>query len=101
MIVNVHGGGWVYGDKDVYQYYCMDLCLRGFAVVNYSYRLAPEYQFPAQIEDTVMAFRWVIENGDEYGFDVDRLYAVGDSAGANILTLYVSSHSLEPRSTPG
>lgn len=88
VIVNVHGGGWVYGDKDVYQYYCMDLCLRGFAVVNYSYRLAPENKYPAQLEDTCMAFQWVMENAEEYGFDTDKLYAVGDSAGANILAIY-------------
>ena len=42
VIVSVHGGAWVYGDKDVYQWYCMRLAQRGFAVVNFSYRLAPE-----------------------------------------------------------
>ena len=42
VIVSVHGGGWVYGDKTVYQFYCMSLAQRGFAVVNFSYRLAPE-----------------------------------------------------------
>ena len=45
VIVSVHGGGWVYGDKERYQFYCMDLAERGFAVVNFSYRLAPEYKF--------------------------------------------------------
>ena len=44
VIVSVHGGGWVYGDKERYQYYCMDLACRGFAVVNFTYRLAPEYK---------------------------------------------------------
>lgn len=88
VIVSVHGGGWVYGDKDVYQYYCMDLCRRGFAVVNFSYRLAPEYKHPAQVEDTVLAFKWVKANAEQYGFDLEHLYAVGDSAGANILSLY-------------
>ena len=78
----------MYGDKDVYQYYCMNLCQRGFAVVNFSYRLAPEYKFPAQLEDTNLAFLWVLNNADRYGFDTDRIYAVGDSAGANILALY-------------
>ena len=34
IIVSVHGGGWVYGDKERYQFYCMDLARRGFAVVN-------------------------------------------------------------------
>lgn len=88
VIVSVHGGGWVYGDKDVYQYYCMDLCRRGFAVVNFSYRLAPENKHPAQLEDTIHAFKWVKEHAIQYGFELEHLYAVGDSAGANLLGLY-------------
>ena len=56
VIVSVHGGGWVYGDKERYQFYCMDLAERGFAVVNFSYRLAPEYKFPASLEDTNSVF---------------------------------------------
>ena len=59
VIVSVHGGGWVYGDKDRYQYYCMSLAERGFAVVNFSYRLAPEHKFPVPLEDTCMVFSWV------------------------------------------
>lgn len=47
VIIDVHGGGWVYGDKEVYQYYCMALARRGFAVVNFTYRLAPEFIFPS------------------------------------------------------
>ena len=41
VIVSVHGGGWVYGDKELYQHYTMNLAQRGFAVVNFSYHLAP------------------------------------------------------------
>ena len=36
VIVSVHGGAWVYGDKERYQYYCMSLAQHGFAVVNFS-----------------------------------------------------------------
>ena len=88
VIVNVHGGGWVYGDKELYQYYAMDLARRGFAVVNFSYRLAPETKFPAQIEDVNAAFVWTEDHAGRYGFDLNRLFAVGDSAGANLLGLY-------------
>ena len=88
VIVSVHGGGWVYGDKDVYQYYCMSLAERGFAVVNFTYRLAPEYKFPASVEDTDNVFRWIYENTDTYGLDTENVFAVGDSAGAHLLGLY-------------
>ena len=88
VIVSVHGGGWVYGDKERYQYYCMSLVKHGFAVVNFTYRLAPKYKFPAQLEDTTMVFNWLIDHKDEYGFDIDNVFGVGDSAGGHLLGLY-------------
>lgn len=88
VIVSVHGGGWVYGTKEVYQYYCTDLAARGFAVVNFSYRLAPRSKFPASLEDTNRVFHWLLENGPSYGLDTGHVFAVGDSAGAHLLGLY-------------
>jgi len=88
VIVSVHGGGWVYGDKERYQYYCMSLAGRGFAVVNYTYRLAPEHKFPAPLEDENHVFHWVLNNKDEYHFDTGNIFAVGDSAGGQLLGLY-------------
>ena len=88
VIVSVHGGGWVYGTKEVYQFYCMSLAQRGFAVVNFSYRLAPEHKFPAPLEDANRVFQWIIDHAGEYGFDTKRVFAVGDSAGAHLLALY-------------
>ncbi len=88
VVVSVHGGGWVYGDKEVYRWYCSDLARRGFAVLNYSYRLAPKHKFPAALEDTDAAFRWLLAHGESYGLDISRVFAVGDSAGAHMLGLY-------------
>ena len=90
VIVSVHGGGWVYGDKELYRFYCMDLAKRGFAVVNFTYRLAPEYKFPAAMEDINMVMEWVLkaENLENYGFDPDHIFFVGDSAGGHMAALY-------------
>ena len=88
VIVSVHGGGWVYGDKERYQWYCMSLAQRGFAVVNFTYRLAPEFQFPTSIIDTNAVFAWVLEHAGEYGMDASHVFAVGDSAGAHMLSMY-------------
>ena len=88
VIVSVHGGGWVYGDKERYQYYCMSLAQRGFAVVNFSYRLAPEWKYPAGMEDTNAVFHWVIDNAAKYGLDAGHVFGVGDSAGAHMLSIY-------------
>ena len=65
VIVSVHGGGWVYGNKEVYQFYCMSLAQRGFAVVNFTYRLAPEYRYPAQLEDTDAVIHWIFDHKED------------------------------------
>ena len=88
VIVSIHGGGWVYGSKEINQFYCMSLAERGFAVVNFSYRLAPEFKHPIPLRDTNKVFYWVLQNADIYGFDTDNIFAVGDSCGANMLGLY-------------
>lgn len=88
VIVSFHGGGWVYGDKERYQYYTMSLAERGFAVVNFTYRLAPEFKFPAALADMNAVMTWVIAHADTYGFDLDYVFATGDSAGGMYLGLY-------------
>ena len=90
VIVSVHGGGWVYGDKERYQFYCMDLARRGFAVVNFTYRLAPEHRFPAAVEDTNAVFWWLLESAETYHLDLDRLFTVGDSAGGQLSSQYLA-----------
>lgn len=90
VIVSIHGGGWVYGDKERYQYYCMSLVKHGFAVVNFTYRLAPEFQFPAALEDTNLVAEWIMKHAEEYQLDTDHIFGVGDSAGAHMLGLYAS-----------
>lgn len=88
VIINIHGGGWVYGSKEVYQYYGMSLAQRGFAVVNFNYRLAPASKFPAPIEDTNRVIHWVQQQAGEYPFDLQHIFLVGDSAGANTAAAY-------------
>lgn len=90
VIVSAHGGGWIYGNKEVYQFYCMSLAQRGFVVVNYTYRLAPKHKYPAAMEDTNLVFNWIMDNGEKYGMDLNNIFAVGDSAGAQIIGLYAA-----------
>lgn len=100
VIISVHGGGWVYGSKEVYQFYCMSLAQRGYAVVNFTYRLAPEFKFPAAVKDIDAVFSWVREHEEEYGFDINNIFGVGDSAGAHLLCLYsamCTNHAYEQK----
>ena len=83
-IVSVHGGGWFYGSKELYSHYCTRLAQRGFTVVNFNYRLAPEYKYPAPLEDTCNVLRWMQENAKAYNIDLNNVFMVGDSAGGQI-----------------
>jgi acetyl esterase len=78
----IHGGGFVIGDLDSYDYQCRVLCSRvGVTVVSVDYRLAPEHPFPAGVEDAAAAFEWVREHEE-------GPYVVGgDSAGGNLATV--------------
>ena len=90
VLLNIHGGAWVYGDKKVYAPYCMYLATQGFAVVNASYRLAPKHTFPASLEDVGAMVEWVVDHAEEYGLDLSNLFFVGDSAGAHLATAYTA-----------
>lgn len=93
VIVNIHGGGWVYGTKETYQFYCMALAKAGFAVVNANYRLAPDVVYPKELDDINQVFQW-ISRTNKYQFDLNNVFIVGDSAGGQmgeqILAIYTN-----------
>ncbi len=90
VIVSVHGGGWFYGDKERYQWYCLSLTQYGFAVINFTYRLMPEFTFPAPLEDTDLVMKWMVRHAEDYGFDTDNVFMVGDSAGGQLAGSYAA-----------
>lgn len=93
VIISVHGGGYVYGSKEVYQFYAASLAQRGFTVVNFNYRLAPKYKFPAPLEDLNAVIGWLMEHQGEYPLDMQNVFLVGDSAGAQIASQYGAMYS--------
>jgi acetyl esterase len=85
LLVFLHGGGWVIGDLDSHDNVCRALANgSGHAVLSVDYRLAPEFPFPAPLEDAVTATRWAYANAASLGCRADRLAIGGDSAGANL-----------------
>jgi len=89
-IVHIHGGGYVCGSKERYHFYCADLARRGFTVVNFNYRLAPKWHFPAPLEDTCAVFSWMKENAERFCIDLSKVILAGDSAGAQLTSHYAA-----------
>jgi acetyl esterase/lipase len=86
-IVCIHGGGWVRGDRKQLTQTVEALARSGFVAVTIDYRLAPEYHFPAPIEDCKTAVRWLRANAKDYRIDTDRIGVVGFAAGAHLACL--------------
>ena len=89
-IVSIHGGGYVYGTKEIYRRYGMDMARRGFAFVNFNYRLAPKWKFPTPLHDTNAVMEWICKNASRYYLDPQRIILVGDSAGAQLASQYAA-----------
>ena len=89
-IVSIHGGGYVYGSKEIYRRYGMDMARRGFAFVNFNYRLAPKWKFPTPLWDTNSVMEWICRNAARYHLDPNRIILVGDSAGAQLASQYAA-----------
>lgn len=90
VVVFVHGGGWVGGDKrnDLADYYGAALVKRGIAVASINYRLAPEFTYPTQNNDVACAIKAIAERADEFGLDPSRIGLFGDSAGGLLAAMY-------------
>ena len=93
VLISVHGGGYCYGDKELYRHYTAQFCHYGFAVINFNYTLAPHMVFPSPVVETNEVCRWLCENADEYGLDKENVVMIGDSAGAQIASQYATVYS--------
>ncbi len=95
VLVFVHGGGFVMGDKrsaetPFYDNIGTAAALHGFVGVTINYRLAPAHQFPAGPEDLGAVVRWLRANVAEYGGDPAKIVLSGQSAGAAHVAGYVA-----------
>jgi acetyl esterase len=85
VVVYFHGGGWVLGSLETHDGTCRRLADGADAVVvSVDYRMGPEHRFPAAVDDSFAALRWVAAHAADLGGDAGRLAVAGDSAGGNL-----------------
>lgn len=89
VMFNIHGGGFVAGDKKHRLSFCNYMADNGWFVVNINYRLGPKFSFPAGIIDTINALNFLETIKEEYSLDLNKIVLTGDSAGA-----YYATHTV-------
>ena len=82
VILYLHGGGYVFGSMRTHRVMLAHMSrAAGCRVLGLDYRLAPENPFPAPVEDTIAAYRWLLSNGA----NSDKIVIGGDSAGGGLM----------------
>jgi epsilon-lactone hydrolase len=81
VLLYIHGGGWSYGWMHPHRQMVAHLAhMMGIRALAVDYRLAPEYPFPAGLDDCVTAYRWLLKQG----IAPQNIVIAGDSAGGNL-----------------
>jgi triacylglycerol lipase len=106
VLVFVHGGGFVMGDKRLPKLPFYDnvgawAANQGWIGVTINYRLAPDHMWPAGSEDVASAVAWLRENIADHGGDPRRIILMGQSAGAVHVAGYLANPVVQPSSGPG
>lgn len=87
VVMYFHGGGWVLGDADTFDYFMRELTNgTGAAVVFVEYSRSPEARYPVALEECYAATKWVAEHGADLGLNASQIAVAGDSAGGNLAT---------------
>ena len=84
VLMYIHGGGWVGGNKEANVLRLLPYLEMGWAVVNVQYRLGRIARAPAAVEDCLCALQWVKRHADDYNFDVSKIVVTGNSAGGHL-----------------
>ncbi|MBC7797353.1 MAG: alpha/beta hydrolase, partial [Pyrinomonadaceae bacterium] len=83
-LVYMHGGGWIFGNKETSVLQFLPFLEKGWRVVNVEYRMASNSIAPAAVEDTRCALRWVFRNAKQWNFDTSKIVLMGHSAGGHL-----------------
>jgi acetyl esterase len=93
VIVWVHGGGWISGDKLQSSNYLKILSSKGYIVVSVDYSIAPEKKYPIPVKQVMTALKFLQDNSNKLHIDSNSMFLAGDSAGSHIVAQVANSIS--------
>lgn len=97
VVYFVYGGSWADGDRRYYEFVGRALAAAGYVAVIIDYRLVPNVEYPAFLEDCAAGLAWTVEHVAARGGDPSRIALMGHSAGAyNAIMLILVSRYLAP-----
>lgn len=91
LLVIIHGGGWIAGDKKAQFDSNRRFFDRGISIACINYRLAPSNPLPAPVMDAVRAVQFLRSKAVEWNIDPNRIIAMGNSAGG-CSSLWLATH---------
>ncbi|MDY4656007.1 MAG: alpha/beta hydrolase fold domain-containing protein [Eubacteriales bacterium] len=86
VVLNIHGGGFVKGDKKHRHSLCKRFAKHGYFVMNINYGLGPKDPYPQGVIDCANAINYLEKTAEKYNIDIDKVCITGDSAGAYMAT---------------
>lgn len=87
VIIFVHGGTWVLGNKGIFNEKIKSFVEVNLVYVSVNYRLSPNVRHPSHAEDVAKAITWIYEHISEYGGNPKNLFLMGHSAGGHLSAL--------------
>lgn len=84
LIIFIHGGGWKGGQRTDMSFYCLRFAEKGYITATISYRFSQDAPFPAAVQDTKCAIRFLRANASKYGIDPEKIAVSGNSAGGHL-----------------
>ena len=93
IVIYIHGGAWVSGDKSNIDYKPEVFTSQGYIFISINYRLSPDVQHPVHVQDVARAIAWVYNNCAVYGGDSGNIWLIGHSAGAHLAALVATDET--------
>ena len=73
VVFNIHGGGWIVGDKRFRRGVCLQFANSGNFVININYALTPKYTYKDEVQNIFSALKWIQNNAKKYKLDLEDL----------------------------